>query len=166
MWQTTVQTCMGSSEKFVRVWFQSTYKIRPDVSSVIALLTLELEETQTFFQNLKKTEFLCIYCLNASFSFSFQVSNVGEDNLRNQLISYLLLKALSQCLLKFLLFPLSLHIVLLQPVNLPLGAFWSFVFLIFIKIFSYLSEIGRTWGITKYSLYFSGSSVCYQLSPL
>lgn len=79
-----------------------------------------------------------------AFPLSFQVSNVGEDNLRKQTISYLLLKALSQCLLKFLFFPLSLHIVLLQPVDLPLGAFWSLVFLILIKIFSYLSETGRT----------------------
>lgn len=69
--------------------FQSTYKMCPDVSSVITLLTLELEETQTFFHlviSKNPEESLCSYCLNASFSFSFQVSNVGEDNLRKQTI--------------------------------------------------------------------------------
>lgn len=69
--------------------FQSTYKMCPDVSSVITLLTLELEETQTFFHlviSKNPEESLFSYCLNASFSFSFQVSNVGEDNLRKQTI--------------------------------------------------------------------------------
>lgn len=88
--------------------------------------------------------------------FSHQLSSAGEGNWREQVISYLFLKALSQRLLKFLFFPLSLHVILLQPVNLSLGAFRSFVFLILIKIFSYLSEIGRTWRIGKYSYAFLG----------
>lgn len=141
--------------------YQSTYKRCPDVSSAVTVLTLELEEPKPFFicfSQKTPTESLCSYCLNTSFPLAFPLGfqcwarQLKEGNF----ISYLLLKALSQRLLEFLLFPLSLHIVLLQPVNLPLGAFRSFVFLILIKIFSYLSEIGRTWGSRKYSYAFLG----------
>lgn len=172
MWHTSAQKCIGSSEKSVGLWYDAQFS--KHIQNVPRCIQCH-HSTDTgarrnpnllpsgYLEKKQNNSFAFPAWMQA-FPLAFRFPVMGKT--RKQTISYLLLKALSQCLLKFLFFPLSLHIVLLQPVNLPLGAFWSFVFLILIKIFSYLSETGRTWGITKYSLYFSGSSVCYQLSSL
>lgn len=58
-------------------------------------------------------------------------------------VSYLFLKALSQCLLQFLLFSFTLHVILLEPINFSLRAFWSFVFFILVTVFRYLRKTSR-----------------------
>lgn len=80
-----------------------------------------------------------IKCLTNVFYY-YYCSVSGKDKYGD--ISYLLLEALSQCLLKLLFLPLTLHIILLEPINLSLRSFWSFVLFIFITVFSYLSKTG------------------------